>query len=280
MALELMQEHALSKRRACDLASLSRSQFDYESKKTEDPVLVKAILKLKKKRSFYGVNRVTAHLRRKGFIVNRKRVRRLLKTLNLLVKRKTKPKKTFVPVSQNKPEALVPNDVWSIDFVTDRLHDGSSFRCFTIVDTLTREVPGIFAAKSMAGFKVVDYLEQLKQTMSFPRHIILDNGPEFANYEFVRWCERNGVNLHFIDPGKPVQNAYIESFNGKFRQEFLQQNRFRTIADVRRGLVEWLKYYNEERPHSSLDGLTPKEFADQEMGVLGTKINLPVLKTG
>ena len=132
----------------------------------------------------------------------------------------------------------------------------------------------------MSGFLPIDFLDLLRRETNLPKHIILDNGTEFANDIFVNWCARNKINLHFIDPGKPVQNAYIESFNGKFRQEFLSANEFTTIAEVRRKLKSWIHYYNNERPHSSLDYLTPKEFAVTQTNVLDQKNNLLVLKTG
>ena len=280
LAREFVDENQLSQRRACELVSMSRSQFSYVSQKKEDQEIVKAILAIKRKHPYYGIPRVLASLRRQGLIVNGKRVYRILTVLNLLVKRRRKLKKLFLPPRGKMPESTRIGEVWSMDFVFDRLQDGSPYRCFTIIDNLSRQVPGIHVSKSMAGFLPVDFLETLKNTVSLPKHIILDNGPEFANREFVSWCEKNSVSLHFIDPGKPVQNAFIESFNGKFREEFIAQEKFSTIPQLRVKLETWIKYYNEERPHSSLDYLTPKEFANQTTSVLDRKNNLLVLKTG
>ena len=219
-------------------------------------------------------------LRRSGFVVNHKRIYRILRTLDLMVPRRRKQKRLFALPSKGIPDAAFPGEVWSIDFVFDRLTDGSSFRCFTIIDNLTREVPGIHISKSMAGFTPVDYLESLRQQGKIPKHIILDNGTEFVNEVFINWAAINDVSLHFIDPGKPVQNAYIESFNGKFRAEFLSQKKFGAVAEVRTAVTEWLRYYNEVRPHSSLDYFSPKEFAAQAPLMLDKKINSLVLKTG
>jgi putative transposase len=281
---EFIQEHALSQRSACDLMVMSRSQYVYESQKQEDVMLVKALISIKAKHSYYGVPRVLNRLRRQGFEVNGKRVYRLMRSLNLLSKKKKKAKRPFVPPKEDFPVAFHVGEVWSMDFVTDWFANGNPFRCFTIVDVLSREVPGIFASKSMSGFLPVDFLEQLRLSGKVPRHIILDNGPEFANNVLIEWCSKNAVSLHFIDPGKPVQNAYIESFNGKFREEFLNQNSFTSIADVRTKLESWIRYYNEDRPHSSLDYLTPKEFAASQNAMLGrvtaSQKNLVVLKTG
>lgn len=244
--------------------SMSRSQLNYQSQKKEDGELVKEILKIKEKHRYYGAPRVLNHLRRKGFVVNGKRVRRLLKVLNLLVSRKQRTKKIYIVPSDKKPISNLIGEVWSMDFVTHRLIDGSSFRCFTIVDNLSREVPGILARKSMEGFAPVDFLEKLRLEGKLPKHIILDNGSEFTSLPFVNWCKKNSVSLHFIDRGKPVQNAYIESFNGKFRIEFLNEHQFSSVKDVQRKLDGWLQYYNHERPHRSLDYLTPKEFEAQQ----------------
>lgn len=274
----------MSERKACSLASLSRSQFRYQSRKRENPELIKAILEIKEKHPYFGQPRVLSSLRRKGYLVNGKRVFRILKTLHLTVKKRRKKQTYFVPPSRELPLAISVGDVWSIDFVSDNFLDGSKFRCLTIVDNLSRQVPGIYAMKSMAGYSPVDYFEKLKAKVKLPKHIILDNGPEFANSVFVSWCMKNQISLHFIDPGKPVQNAYIESFNGKFREEFLSQNKFKNIFHLRKEIEDWIKFYNEERPHSSLDYLTPKEFAIQENCVLNRsqliKKNSLVLKTG
>lgn len=277
---EFISEQALSERKACLLVGISRSQYRYKSQKREDPKLIRMILDIKEKHPCYGSPRVLAVLRRRGMTVNGKRVCRLLKTLNLSVPRRKKRKLLFIPPSQRTPQPLRVGCVWSMDFVFDRLVDGTPFRCFTIIDNLSRQVPGIFVSKSMAGFLPIDFLESLKERMKLPKHFILDNGSEFANEPFVAWCTRNNISLHFIDPGKPVQNAYVESFNGKFRKEFLDSQKFTSLQQLKIKLENWVRYYNEERPHSSLDYMTPKEFADQEQSVLNTQNNLLVLKTG
>ncbi len=274
------ERNSLSLRRACDLCCMSRSQYSYLSQKKEDPEIIKALLEIKEKHPYYGTPRVLAVLRRHGFTVNGKRVWRLLKTLRLCVPRKIKRKHIFIAPTKEIPDAIGVGSVWSIDFVFDRLKCGTPFRCFTVIDNYSRQVPDILISKSMAGFLPVDFLEELKGRFKLPSSIILDNGVEFVNEVFVQWCNDNKISLHFIDPGKPVQNAYVESFNGKFRKEFLEQNKFKTISEAKLALESWLIYYNEQRPHSSLDYLTPKEFAEQELGVLDKKNNLLVLKTG
>lgn len=210
--------------------------------------------------------------------MNGKKIYRLAKTMGLLVPKKIKPKRTFKPQSDATPIAVCQSDVWAIDFVSDKLLDGRSYRYLTIIDTYTREIPGIQVNLTMALSQPVHFLENLKQKGKMPRAIIVDNGPEFANRIFVNWCKTNNIKIHFIDPGRPVQNGYIESFNGKFRKEFLSQKMFKTILEASYDLESWIHYYNNERPHSSLDYFTPKEFADQEKAML--EKNQPVLKTG
>lgn len=225
-------------------------------------------MNIKEKYPFYGLPRVYATLRREGFVVNKKRVHRLLKVMNMLVPIKRKRKKFNSAPKNVYPIAAGVNETWAMDFVFDRLQNGTPFRSLTIIDTLSRYVPGILVSPKMEGFLPVDFLEELKAKVKLPKHIVLDNGPEFLNHVFVSWCERNSIALHFIDPGKPVQNAFIESFNGKYRNEFLNQHNFKSMDDVRRKLNAWVKFYNEERPHSSLDFLTPKQFADQDLKVV------------
>ena len=270
----------LSERRACELVSLSRSQFRYTRSQRENGKLVKRIIQIKDELRYYGVPRVHAMLRREGFNVNRKRVYRLLKALDLLVGKRVRRTRLVSVPNCSLPQAVQVGDVWSMDFVFDRFSDGTKFRCFTMVDILSREVPGIFISRSMANFSPVNFLEELKLKTNLPKHFILDNGTEFKNQVFLSWCEANEISVHFIDPGKPVQNAYIESFNGKFRSEFLSQKSFGGISQIRADVKKWVQHYNEERPHSSLDYMTPKEFANNERNVLTPKINLPVLKTG
>lgn len=191
-----------------------------------------------------------------------------MKAFKLHVCKKRVRRNYIKPVEKPTPLPYEAGKVWAMDFVFDRLQCGKPFRCLTIIDTLTRVVPGILISESMSGFTPIDFLEKLKLTVKLPTHFILDNGTEFANHPFMKWCKDNKISVHFIDPGKPVQNAFIESFNGKFRKEFLSQYRFEDLACVRKNLKAWLKFYNEERPHSSLDYLTPKEFASDQKTML------------
>lgn len=243
---------------------LSRSYFEYQHNKKEDGDVVAEILEIKDKHRRFGVPRVTVKLRRKGFVVNEKRVYRLLKALNFLVPRKKLKHKIQTPCAEKFAAASKPNQVWAMDFISDRTVSGSTFRCLTIVDTYSRFSPNIHVSSSMSDFCVVKVLNSLKESSALPSAIILDNGPEFANHRMIAWARHNGINLNFIDPGKPVQNAYIESFNGRFRDECLNEHKFTSTAHARAVATEWIDHYNNDRPHSSLDYLTPKEFASQE----------------
>jgi putative transposase len=156
-----------------------------------------------------------------------------------------------------------PNERWSIDFMRDTLGDAKAFRTFNVVDDLTRECPAIEVAKSIPGARVVRVLERIAANRGYPKRVVADNGPELTGQALDEWAYRNGVELHFITPGRPVENAYIESFNGKFRDECLNEHWFSTLDDARRTIEEWRRDYNEERPHSSLGDLTPAEYAAQ-----------------
>jgi len=175
IAKSFIDEHRLSNRKACALVGMSRSQFNYTSRKKEDSNIVRSIIEIKERYPSYGVPRVLATLRRRGFVINAKKVYRIMKTLRLQVPKKRKAKSKFRSVRSNVPVTSQVGDVWSMDFIFDRLKNGSSFRCLTIVDNLSREVPGIFVSKSMSGFLPIDFLDLLRRKTNLPKHIILDN---------------------------------------------------------------------------------------------------------
>jgi len=244
---------------------MSRSQFRYVSVKKESAEVVSLILKIKEKRPTIGVKKLTAMIRREVTEkVNHKRVERIVKTLGLGVKRKPRRKKVIFPQVDKAVVAIRPNQVWAMDFVSDRLQDGRTFRCLTIVDIYSRQCPKIEVSLSMKDFLPVKVLEELKRTTPLPEIIIADNGSEFKNYAMLACSKRNGFTISFIDPGRPTQNGYIESFNARLREECLNQNSFRSITAARAVIEEWVRDYNEKRPHGSLDYLTPKEFAELE----------------
>lgn len=198
-------------------------------------------------------------LRREGLVVNRKLVQRLYREEGLHVRRRAR-KRVAVP-RVPMPMPLQANERWSMDFVSDALGDGRKFRALTIVDDVTREVPAIEVDFSLPGGRVVRVLEQLGQARGFPNGIVLDNGPEFRGEALDQWAAARGVVLLFIQPGKPVQNAFAESFNGRFRDECLNESWFVSLADARETIEAWRIDYNRVRPHSGLADATPEEFA-------------------
>jgi putative transposase len=207
----------------------------------------------------FGYRRLHAMLRREGYEVNHKRVYRIYVEEQLWVRRRKRKRHLAMPRSP----MLVPtkvNEVWSMDFVSDALAAGRRFRTLDIVDDFTREAPAIEVDTSLSGVRVTRVLDRLKLERGLPRQIRSDNGPEFISRAVEQWAYANGVEWHFIEPGKPIENAYVESFNGKFRDECLNENWFTTLADARQKIEQWRQDYNQVRPHSSLAYRTPNEF--------------------
>ena len=205
-------------------------------------------------------------LKREGLVVNHKRTERLYREEGLVLRKKRRRKGTagarvVIPFPQRT------NERWSMDFITDSIVTGRRFRALAIVDDYSRECPAIEVDTSLGGRRVVGVLEKLGEVRGLPEVITIDNGPEFAGRVMDEWAYRKGVKLSFIRPGKPIENAYIESFNGRFRDECLNTNWFISLKQARDVIEEWRKDYNEVRPHSSLKGATPKEYAEAATGL-------------
>lgn len=208
----------------------------------------------------YGYRRLTVLLRREGWAVNAKRVYRLYREEGLQVRTPKRAKRaahTRVPL----PGAIRPNQRWSMDFVSDRFADGRWFRILTVVDQYTRECLCIYADRSQSGEKVVQQMKRLVTLRGAPESITTDNGSEFAGQAMDAWAHQAGVKLDFIRPGRPVQNRYIESFNGRLRDECLNGEIFFDLTDAREKLDRWRRDYNQTRPHTGLADRTPEEFA-------------------
>jgi putative transposase len=205
-------------------------------------------------------------LKREGSVINHKRTERIYREEGLALRRKRRRKgaagsRVIVP----QPER--PNQRWSMDFVTDSMVTGRRFRALAIVDDFSRECPAIEVDTSLGGSRVVSVLERLNETRGLPEVITMDNGPEFAGKVLDEWAYRKGVKLNFIRPGKPIENAYAESFNGRFRDECLNTNWFMNLKHARDIIEDWRKDYNEVRPHSSLNDKTPREYAGTATGL-------------
>lgn len=257
---ELQAQYAVSERRACRLVALDRGTRRYRARRQQPAGLVERLRALAAARPRWGYRRLHILLRREGFAVNVKRVRRLYRQLGLAVTRRRGRKRVAVPRQPIVPPTR-PNERWSIDFVSDAVAGGRRFRCLTIVDDCTRECPAIEVDTSLTGERVVAVLERLAVTRGLPAVIVLDNGTEFTSRALDAWAYRRGVRLDFIAPGKPVQNAFAESFNGRLRDECLNAHWFLSVAEARRVIEAWRVDYNTVRPHSGLAGCTPLEFA-------------------
>ena len=251
-----MKSRGLSERHACAYASLQRSTCRYASKRDPQTKLVARMRELAAARPRFGYRRLHAMLRREDDwkSVNRKRVQRLYRAQGLAVRRRT-PRPAPLPLPTR------PNERWAMDFVHDYLTDGRRLRTLNLVDTCTRECLGIEVDVSLPGGRVTRLLDDLVWSYGLPRSITVDNGPEFISNALDQWAILHGVELHFIQPGKPTQNAFVESFNGRFRDEFLSQGRWPSIARARAEVEIWRNDYNEVRPHSALGYATPAAFA-------------------
>ena len=257
----------LSGRQACRLVSLWRSSFQYRSRRADDAELRRCMREIAEKRKRFGSPRIGLMLRRAGWRVNHKKVERLYAEEGLALRRRKRRKK-FMGPRVPLPAPDQPNRHLAMDFVQDRLINGRKIRTLTIVDTFSRECPAIEVDTSLGGRRVVRVLERLAERHGAPEAITIDNGTEFDSKVMDEWAFKRKVKLDFIRPGKPNENAYIESFNGKFRDECLNQNLFKTVDDARVIIETWRVDYNEERPHSSLEDLTPKEFLERHFAKL------------
>ena len=233
----------------------------YQGRKIFDEVLRHRLRELAGTHVRYGYRRVTVLLRREGWHVNAKRIYRLYRDEGLIVRTKQRRKMARRrPVSSGI--AARPNQCWSMDFVSDRLADGRSFRILTVVDQFTRECVALQADRSMTGTKVAEVLENAKRERgSLPESITVDNGSEFCSRALEAWAMSNEVQLCFIRPGRPVENGFIESFNGRLRDECLNVEWFSSLDDAQRKLSKFREHYNHERPHSALADRTPAAFA-------------------
>jgi putative transposase len=242
------------------LMDLQRSTFRYRSRRAGDNELREKLRDLAHRRPRFGYRRLGIFLEREGYQINHKRLFRLYRSEGLGLPRK-RPKKRLWQRPKPLLAAVRPGERWSIDFVSDRLASGRRFRALTIVDDCSRECPAILVDTSIGGVRVVRLMEELRATRNLPTAIVCDNGPEFTSRAFLAWAQERGIDLQFIQPGKPTQNAFVESFNGKFRFEELDAHWYVSLTDARRQIETWRTDYNEVRPHSSLDDKTPTEFA-------------------
>jgi putative transposase len=250
----------ISERKACRFTSFARSTQRYVAQRLPDVELRARLHELAAQRRRWGYRQFCRVLRREGQRINHKRVQRVYQEEGLQVRRRKRKRRAIVPRTP-LPAPTRANERWSMDFVRDTLGDGRVFRCFTLVDDCTRECPVIEVDFSLSGERVVRVLDRIALARGYPRAIVLDNGPEFISAALDTWAHTHGVLLAFIDPGKPTQNAFIESFNGTFRDECLNENWCVSLYDAQRTIETWRIDYECERPHSKLKDLTAREFA-------------------
>jgi putative transposase len=254
-----MREVGLSERRSCSLAGLNRATYQYTPKPDDDGHLRDRLRDLAQKKPRYGAPFLTILIRRELGAVNHKRIERIYREEGLQLPRK---RRRGIKYERKMPilPATRPNERWSMDFVSDSLSEGRKFRVLTILDEFSRESVGMEVDTGITGQRVTRVLDRIAHTHGLPGMIVMDNGPEFTSKAMLLWAERRAVRLHHIEPGKPNQNAFIESFNGTFRDECLNQHWFMGLDEARRVIERWRVEYNIDRPHSSLGKQTPMEF--------------------
>jgi putative transposase len=257
--IKVMERHGLSQRRACELVGLDRSTMRYRCRRPEDTAIRERLRELAAERRRFGYRRLGWMLAREGHTINHKKLYRIYREERLMVRRRRGRKRAL----GTRAPMVLPgriNQRWSLDFVSDTLSDGRRFRILCIVDDFSRESLATVVDTSLGGVRVVRELERLTFERALPEMVVSDNGTELTSGAVLRWATRR-VAWHYIEPGKPVQNAFIESFNSKLRDECLNEYVFSSLGEAREIIERWRHDYNELRPHSSLGALTPREFA-------------------
>jgi putative transposase len=259
---QVIADHGYSERRACRLIGVDRTAFQYRPRRLEDADVRSRLRELANERRRFGYRRLAVMLKRDGLRLNLKKVYRLYKEERLSVRKRGGRKRAL---GTRAPMAIPQgvNQRWSIDFVQDALDDGRRFRLLNVVDDFTRECLASVLDTSLSGVRVVRELDRLCALRGSPAMIVSDNGTELTSHAVLRWVEETGIEWHYIAPGKPVQNAFVESFNGRLRDECLNEHVFRSLSQARAIVEAWRIDYNTVRPHSSLGGLAPSVFANR-----------------
>ncbi|MEL7219051.1 MAG: IS3 family transposase [Pseudomonadota bacterium] len=246
--------------RACTVLGIDRLSIRYRSVREDDAELRQAMKQVAAERRRFGYRRVHVMLERQGWQVNQKKLRRLYREEKLQVRKRGGRKRAL---GTRRPMLVPerPNERWSFDFVSDAFTDGRRFRVLAIVDDFSRECLALVADTSLSGLRVTRELTAIMARRGRPRTIVSDNGTELTSMAVLRWCQETRIDWHYIAPAKPMQNAFVESFNGSFRDELLNETLFTSSAETRAKITAWMEDYNRNRPHSSLGNLTPREFA-------------------
>lgn len=258
----LCEQHGLSQRRACRLVGIDHSTLRYQAKRGDDLAIRQRLRELAAVRRRFGYRRLGWLLAREGYRMNRKKLYRLYREEQLMVRRRGGRKRALGTRAPMLLAAAI-NQRWSLDFVSDTLSDGRRFRIRWVVDDFSRECLACVVDTSLGGVRVVRELERLTRERATPRVIVSDNGTELTSVAVLKWAT-DRVAWHYIQPGKPVQNAFIESFNSRLRDECLNEHLFGSLSEARQIIDAWRYDYNHARPHSSLGALTLREFANQQ----------------
>lgn len=255
-----MTEHfRRSHTKACQLCNISRSSHRYKSKRQDDQSITARMLELAQEKRRYGCRRLHELLKREGLVINHKKTERLYRQAGLSL-RIRKRRKLSGTLRLSLPTPNKPNQLWAMDFVSDSLANCRRFRCLNIIDLYTRECLRIVVDTSINGVRVAKTLDILRELRGLPETIITDNGSEFTSKAMSIWAKDNNVNIAFIRPGRPMENGFVESFNGRFRDECLNEQWFKSLQDAREIIEAWREEYNLHRPHSALGMKTPQEF--------------------
>ena len=257
-----ISERSYSQRRACDLVGLYPKTYRYTSTRPDDGPLRTQLKELASQRRRFGYRRLGLLLARQGVRINHKKLYRLYREERLSVRKRGGRKRAL----GTRAPMTIPQDQnlrWSLDFVMDTLVSGRRFRILTLVDDFTRECLGLVVDTSLTALRVLRELEQVIESRGCPRMIVSDNGTEFTSNAVLAWQEEFGIEWHYIAPGKPMQNGFVESFNSRLRDECLNEHLFANLSEARQIIEDWRIDYNTTRPHTSLNGLTPTEFANR-----------------
>lgn len=256
-AEHLITEFDVSKRKAAVALGLNWSTFTFKPKGRDDSAFEEKMRKIVTKHRRFGLPRVHYMLKRDGDVQNEKRTKRIYRKLGLQLFKRKRRKKMGAVVRVPRPKARHMNDMWSFDFVFDQIENGRRLKCLTIVDDFSKRSPGLLVAHAITAKDLIAFFEKID---CLPIGLRCDNGPEMSSREFLDWAYNKGIEVEYIQPGKPIQNAYVESFNSRLREECLNEHAFRDLDHAKKKIEAWRRYYNEERPHSALDMKTPVEF--------------------
>jgi putative transposase len=260
----LQTSFEVSERRACSALGVDRTSVRYHSHRPDDAAVRARLRELAAIRRRFGYRRLHVLMRREGLVMNHKKFRRLYREERLQVRRRGGRKRALgARAPLTIPQG--PNQRWSLDFLSDAFADGRRFRILAVVDDFTRECLALVADTSLPGLRVVRELDAIVAHRGRPAMCVSDNGTELTGMTVLRWCQEMRIEWHYIAPGKPTQNAFIESFNGRLRDELLNETLFTSLAQVRAVLTAWKDDYNDVRPHSALGNLTPSEYAERSV---------------